>query len=271
MKAYLQQLVNNAPELGLKKSVAREYLQARTLQMLQESGAFINWAFLGGTALRFLYAIPRYSEDLDFSTVGPDRPADFRKHLLKIKDSFLKESYRTDIKMNDGKAVAAAFIKFEGLPYELGLSPHPTEVLSIKLEVDTRPPRGAATETTLVRRYVPLNLQHYDKPSLLAGKIHALLSRPYVKGRDLYDLFWYLADRSWPTPNFTLLNAALAQTNWPGQPLQAENWQGLLAEKLESINWDQAVADVQPFLEREADLQLLQKEACLKLLISPGL
>jgi hypothetical protein len=56
---------------------------------------------------------------------------------------------------------------------------------------------------------------------LLAGKLHAMLSRPWLKGRDLFDLVWYLADRNWPAPNPVLLNNALKQTGWDGPLLTA--------------------------------------------------
>ena len=88
--------------------------------------------------------------------------------------------------------------------------------MSIKIEVDTNPPAGAVIATTLVRRHVTIHLCHYDRASLFAGKLHAILSRPWVKWRDLYDLAWYLADPAWPPPNIALLNAALAQTGWTG-------------------------------------------------------
>jgi hypothetical protein len=73
----------------------------------------------------------------------------------------------------------------------LKLSPHHDEVLAVKIEVDTIPPRGAGLATSLIRRHVLLNLQHHDQASLLAGKLHAILQRPSLKGRDLYDLAWY--------------------------------------------------------------------------------
>jgi hypothetical protein len=88
--------------------------------------------------------------------------------------------------------------------------------LAVKIEVDTHPPQGAGLETSLVRLHVLLNLNHHDKASLLAGKLHDLLQRPYLKGRDLYDLIWYLSARDWPAPNLTLLNNALTQTGWAG-------------------------------------------------------
>lgn len=78
MKSYLADLV--APEANplRRKNLVREYLQARILQGLQEHRAFLNWAFLGGTALRFLYSMPRYSEDLELSVIHPTQDHRFR-------------------------------------------------------------------------------------------------------------------------------------------------------------------------------------------------
>ena len=73
-----------------------------------------------------------------------------------------------------------------------------SEVISIKVEIDSNPPTGAKLETSIIRKHCLLNLQHYDKSSLLAGKLHALSTRKYTKGRDVYDLMWYLSDRTWP-------------------------------------------------------------------------
>ncbi len=70
MKEYIRQLIETQQNILLKRSILREYLQSRALQTMQEEGAFLKVAFLGGTALRFLYSIPRYSEDLDFSKLN---------------------------------------------------------------------------------------------------------------------------------------------------------------------------------------------------------
>jgi hypothetical protein len=43
------------------RNLLREYLQARILAELQRAGAMLSLAFQGGTALRFLYGLPRYS------------------------------------------------------------------------------------------------------------------------------------------------------------------------------------------------------------------
>jgi len=269
MKDFLAEIVAQQPNDFMKVSTAREYLQARILQTLQDHGAFLTWAFVGGTALRFLFRMPRYSEDLDFSLVTPGQRDSFTRLLGKVKSAFELEGYAAEFKIRDQGVVKSAFIKFRGVLYELGLSPRHDQTLSVRVEIDTNPPAGATTGTTVLRRFVTLNLLHHDRPSLLAGKLHAVLSRPYTKGRDLYDLVWYLADQTWPEPNFTLLNNALAQTGWRGSEVTPANWRQLVAERMEKIKWDQAVKDVSPFLERQQEVALLTLENVRNLLRKP--
>jgi len=266
MKDYLRELVAEQRSVLVRQSVAREYLQARILGILQDNGAFVNWVFLGGTALRFLFRIPRYSEDLDFVLRDPAVPCRFEELVAKIRDALTAEGYSLTVKSRPAKTVASCFVRFAGLPHELGLSPHRDQVLAVKLEIDTNPPAGGQVTTTLIRRYVTLNLLHHDKASLLAGKINAVLCRPYVKGRDLFDLIWYLADPTWPAPNLRLLNAGLEQMAWDGPVLNAANWRAAVRKHVENLRWDEAVTDVRPFLEREADLSLLTQANCLSLL-----
>lgn len=260
MKAYLEQLLSGVSDPIFGRNLMREYLQARILANLQKSGAMIPLAFHGGTALRFLYAMPRFSEDLDFTLEYPDRGYDFRAFLRAIQDDFVGEGYQVDIKLNDSKAVNSAFVRFTSLLYELGLSAQREEVLAVKIEVDTRPPAGAGLDITLVRRHVTLRIQYHDRASLLAGKLHALLQRPYVKGRDLYDLMWYLSDPDWPEPNLTLLRNALQQTGWDGEIPSEDNWRRILCQRLEGIDWQKSITDVRPFLERVDELDLLTGE-----------
>jgi hypothetical protein len=111
-----------------------------------------------------------------------------------------------------------------------------------------------------------LNLQHYDKGSLLAGKLHALLTRKYVKGRDIYDLVWYLSDRTWPAPNIILLNNALRQTEWCGSEMTTDNWRKETALRVSQYDWDKVIADAHPFVERQDDLQMLNRQNLIKLL-----
>ena len=200
MKDFLREQVQKVTTPLEAKNLTREYLQARILSDLQRSGAMIPLAFHGGTALRFLYSHGRFSEDLDFALEGNRKYYQFREYLKSIQSTFSLENYQVDIKINDIKTVNSAFVRFHGLLFELGLSTQSNEVISIKIEVDTNPPQGAELETTVVRRYIMVQLHHHNKASLLSGKLHAILQRPFLKGRDIYDLLWYLSDPTWPEP-----------------------------------------------------------------------
>lgn len=266
MKPLLMQFLGDEPNLQARRNMAREFLQAQILQALQDDGAFADWAFVGGTALRFLYRLPRYSEDLDFSRVEAVQDARFERHMTAVQKALSAQAYDVDVKVRTRATVASAYVRFRGLLFEIGVSPHRDEVFMVKVEIDTNPPAGAATETRLLRRFVLLNLHHYGKASLLAGKLHAVITRRYTKGRDLYDLAWYLADDSWPPPNLLQLNNALRQTGWDEPPLTADTWRAVVAQRLEAVDWAQARQDVSPFLEREQDLALVSKTALLGLL-----
>jgi predicted nucleotidyltransferase component of viral defense system len=266
MKEYIKQIIAESPEKLSVRSLVREYCQARILQFLQERGVFRSWIFHGGTALRFLYMLPRYSEDLDFALQSPATKLDFGEIIASVRGAFEAEAYNTKVEISESKTVKSASIRFPGLLYELGLSPRLIETLSIRIELDSRPPSGGKTETSVFRRFVLLNVLHYDKASFLSGKLHAILARPYVKGRDLYDLFWYLSDRSWPEPNIQFLDSALKQTKWKGPKISRSNWSSLIARRADEVDWKRAVEDVRPFIERVSSLDLLTKENVLKLL-----
>ena len=266
MKEHLVAWLRTATSHIEARNLAREYLQALILQSLQRVGAMNTLAFHGGTALRFLYSLPRFSEDLDFALERSSDQYDFRDYLKSIRKDLEMQGYAVAFKVNDQKTVHSAFVRFTGLLFDLKLSPRQDEILAVKIEVDTNPPAGAILSTSLVRRHVLLNLQHHDRASLLAGKLHAVLQRPHLKGRDLYDLIWYLSDREWPAPNLELLNNALKQTDWSGEILTADNWREIVRSKIESISWEQALADVQPFLASQQEIELVKKENLLRLL-----
>lgn len=122
----------------------------------------------------------------------------------------------------------------------------------------------------MLRRYLPLHLQHHDRASLLAGKLHAVLMRPYAKGRDLYDLLWYLSSPEWPAPNLILLNNALEQTDWSGPLITEDNWRAVVWDRLSVMDLENATKDVQPFLMNPHSAALLTKENLAKLLQMEG-
>ena len=271
MKEHIRDLIGQAKNDSEASLLVREYLQARILEALQRAGAFEHWAFLGGTALRFLYRLPRFSEDLDFSRTPPVQAGqslhpEFEGYVAKVRRAFESEAYDVDVRSRPDPVVQSAFIGFPGLLYELGLSSQTGQKITIKIEIDSNPPAHASTETSLVRRHVLLNLLHYDKSSLLAGKLHALIHRSHVKGRDVYDLVWYLSDPSWPEPNLPLLQASLAQTGMELTDQQISDWRSLVADRVAAMEWDRVVADVRPFLERAEDVGMLTRENVLGLL-----
>ncbi len=269
MKDHLKALIRGHDPLRAR-NVVREYLQARALRAMQGAGAMNALAFQGGTCLRFLFSLPRYSEDLDFALEGDRTAYALPKYLKAIRAELAAENYRVELRIREHRSVHGAFTRFPGLLHELGLSPHRSEALAIRIEVDTNPPQGASHQISLVRRHVTLRLFHHDRASLLAGKLHAVLQRGYAKGRDLYDLIWYLSDPDWPVPNLSLLNAALRQTDWEGGELTPRSWTEPVAERLEALNWERALADVRPFLQEQADIDLITRANALRLLARSG-
>jgi len=198
VKEHLREIVGRARHEQEGAHIAREYLQALILSSMQRAGAFVHLAFHGGTALRVLYQIPRYSEDLDFALESDPDGFDFSALIRAVRRELASQGYSPEIRVRDERTVQRAIVGFPGLLHDLDLSPHPTQNMTIRIEIDTLPPAGASTTTSLVNRYVMLNLNHHDRSSLLAGKIHALLRRPFTKGRDIFDLCWYLSASDWP-------------------------------------------------------------------------
>ena len=271
MKEELLELTRKATSPVLAANLAREYLQARILLVLQEAGAMIPLAFQGGTALRFLFGLPRFSEDLDFALERPGRSR-FELAALegRLTAQLTREGYEVLTRSKTGGAVESLMVGVPGLLHEAGLSPHASQRIGVRIEVDTNPPAGAGLETTIVRRHALLHLQHHDRPSLLAGKVHALLQRRWAKGRDLFDLFWYLSDPRWPASNLVLLNNALEQTGWQGPTLGADAWRAVVHDRVASLDWTAVERDVEPFLEPGPAVALFGKENLLKLIAQRG-
>ncbi len=266
MKEALHALVERASPPQQALSQVREYLQARLLGGIQRTGGMIPLAFHGGTALRFLYRLPRYSEDLDFALERAAPDFALRGSAQALARELRAEGYSLRVRLVERTTVHAAWFRFDGLLYELGLSPHAGQALCIKIEVDTRPPAGAVCTTSVVRRHLVLHLHHHDRASLLAGKLHAILQRAHPKGRDYFDLLWYLADPTWPEPNTVLLLNALRQTGFEGELPTASSWPRLVSDRLATLSFERLSADVEPFLESGADADALTAANLMRLL-----
>lgn len=264
MKEEALELVREESDPGKGLNLLREYLQAYTLRVLHDAEAFNSLAFVGGTALRFLHGLPRFSEDLDFS-LETGHGYDGLAWMRKIKRELELSGFEVEVVWNERSVVHSGWIRLEGLLYEAGLSPIKKQKLSIKIEIDTRPPAGAVMDRRLVTRHLTFLLRYHDLPSLMAGKLHALLARPYVKGRDWYDFVWYRSQRPPVAPNRILLQNALQQTP-ATQGFRVDNWALDLQHKIESLDTEKIIQDVGPFLERPGDAQLLTRENLLGLL-----
>lgn len=266
MKDYVLELVSGKEGYNAKLNAMREYLQAYTLRVMHDEGVFRSVAFLGGTALRFLHGLPRFSEDLDFSLTQKPQ-VKFEALLKKIMSELAAAGYDTTLSYNDKKTVNSAFVKFSGLLFEAGISPLKSQKFSIKIEIDNKPPEGAILETQLVNKYFPISFLSYDTKSLFAGKLHALLSRKYAKGKDYFDLGWYLSKWKGIEPNFVLLENALEQTGWSKDIPGKDSWRNFIYKVVENTDWKKVRQDVESFLENPSDLNIFTKENTLQLLI----
>lgn len=273
MKAQALQVVKDISNPNDKLNRLREYLQTVILRSFHESGAFGCLAFVGGTALRFLYDLPRFSEDLDFSLHHATTPYQFEKWMGKLKRDLTFADLESSVMIKTEKTVHSAWVKTPQLLYEAGLTDQLEQKLAIKIEIDTKPPAGAHFENQVINRYFLFAVRHYDLPSLMAGKINAMISRAYPKGRDYYDLLWYLSKTPPLRPNLSLLEAGLKQTE--KIPPTAKNWKLLLLKKFDQVDWQKIVGDVEKFLERPEELSLLTKKNLVskitaRLLSGPG-
>lgn len=255
-------LVEGESDPGRKLNLLREYLQAFALRSLHESGAFNCLSFVGGTALRFLFSLPRFSEDLDFSLENGSG-YDLQKWMGKLERDLRFSGFEPSLSVKGDKTVQTAWIRLSGLLKEVGLASLPTQKLSVKLEIDTRPPSGAATETRIVNRFFLMGIRHHVLPCLMSGKIRALLTRRYPKGRDWYDLLWYRTRVPPVQPDLDFLQASLDQ-GADGSALRAVAWADILEAKAKAADWEGLVRDIGPFLERPSERNLLQPELLVK-------
>ncbi len=240
-----------------KVNVLRENLQIMILKMIADRGAFRNISFVGGTALRIIYGLNRFSEDLDFS-LSNNRGFDFGALSDGLKTDFNRAGIDYKAKTGGRQAVKYAFYKFPGLLHDAGLSPMKSENIAVKIEIDMNPPAGFKTETSLLNRFYIFQVNHYDPGSLFAGKLHACLYRSYTKARDYYDLMWYLTKKT--VPNYEQLNNAARQTQKKEINISKENLAELLLERLEKLDFKTVKSDVTKFLKEPKEAELLNLE-----------
>ena len=253
------------------RNALKEIVQEIALYGMSKSGFFQEGAFYRGTALRIFYGLHRFSEDMDFSLVHPNPSFALSDYLPTVEEELSAVGLKMRVEQKNKTKVTdiqSAFIKGGTLIQIISIQQtdevlipgiHKQEQLKIKLEVDTNPPPGAGFELRYALRPVPYVVRLYDKPSLFAGKIHAVLCRNWarrIKGRDLYDYVWYL---SHDTPvNFFHLQKRLEQSDrWDSsKQLALQDTKDMLKERFSQLDFEAAKKDVIPFLSDASELDL---------------
>lgn len=246
----------------------REIIQETALLGLWRARFFEHAAFYGGTALRILHGLDRFSEDLDFSLLQPDPQFSLQRFTAALEEEVRAFGFNLRVESvtkSIETAVQSAFLKAntrnELLVIEaderIARMVAPGQVLKIKIEVDTDPPPGFMTTTRYLLQPIPFAVRCYTLPSLFTGKLHALLFRRWNnKGRDWYDLVWYAAHH--PQLNLNHLEQRMRQTgHWSGDAaLQRGDFNELMLTAINRLDISQARQDVAPFVKDQQALAI---------------
>jgi len=256
MIELLQQRLNSyeAANPVENEQATREIFQEVALYALWRAGFFEVAAFQGDTSLRILYGLQRFSEDLDFILKAPDPGFQWSPYLEKLLTGLLEFGLHSEAidKSRMDHDVKRALLKNNSVSNQLDLSfdrDHLNRKLKIKLEIDVNPPNGSGFDYSYLDFPLDFEVCHQDLGSNFSLKIHALLCRPYLKGRDWYDFNWYV--KKGIHPNLPHLQAALYQHGpWQRQSMTVDqSWvKSALVEKVTAIDWKEATADVTRFL-----------------------
>lgn len=247
-----------------EENATKEIMQEIALYALWKADFFEKAVFQGGTSLRILHGLPRFSEDLDFMLLTPDPDFDWSPYMGQLIETFSSFGIAPEAKSKDhmDKRIRAALIKDNSIAGQLDLAfaDRPTDKkIKIKLEIDVEPPAHSRDAWTFLDFPVDHEVRHQDLSSNFALKIHALLCRTHLKGRDWYDFSWYVSRGV--TPNLEHLCAALVQFGpWVNQDLPNVDIAWLdreLRQKIQSIDWDDAKNDVRRFM-RPNELKSLE-------------
>ena len=233
----------------------KEIYQEIALAGLARSDFFKQAAFQGGTCLRIIHQIRRFSEDLDFMLLKPNPAFEWRHFLNAIELEF--NSFGVSLHLKERAqavgSIKTAFLKEDSFARILELTydrlPSNEQTIKIKLEIDINPPIGSVFDHTFLNYPYPFSIVTQDLPSLFAGKCHALLCRKYIKGRDWFDFLWYTARKT--SLNTFFLKKALEQSGpYQGKNISEEiTWvKKELENKVQSIDWKIAREDVENFL-----------------------
>lgn len=236
-----------------EENALKEILQEIALYALSSTDFFSKALFQGGTSLRILYQLPRFSEDLDFILKHRDARFQWEKYVEQIKKIFMLYGIEPEVKdrSKEGETIQKLFLKDNsiGKILHLNFHHHAQRKLTIKLEIDVNPPVGSQEEMKYLDFPIDYTVLTQDLASNFAGKCHALLCRPYNKSRDWFDFSWYVARHT--AVNLELLKNALYQQGpWQGQEIQiTTTWlKEALKKQVLKIDWKKASKEMQRFV-----------------------
>ena len=256
MKEYIKNILNKYSDRDVtyRRNILKEYLQENILYIIYRSGLFDELIFEGGTALRFLFDLKRFSEDLDFSLSGESfKVVNFSK---RVKYELESMNYEVEVKNSGSGSVKRSSFRFPGLLHSYELSKEKSQKVSVLVEIDSNPPEGGQTEVSIISRQYIFRVRHYSLPSLMAKKISAIIARNFNKGRDFYDFLWYLSRNI--KPDFELLNNAIRQIKRDFPKLNEKNWKSELMVLLEDVDFKRIRNDVSNFLENREEAEMLE-------------
>ena len=252
----------------------REILQEIALLGLWRSKFFEKAAFYGGTALRILYGIDRYSEDLDFSLLKPMPDFDISRYISALEREVRSFGFEANVTIREKNAestVQSAFLKADTLKHLLVIDTAEDiarqiprgQVMKIRIEVDTDPPMGFDTENKFLLQPIPFSVRTFVLSDLFAGKMHAVLCRQWksrVKGRDWYDLVWYASHH--PQLHLDHLEQRMIQSRHmkEGNRLTKEKFFLLTSSAIDKLDINQVKKEVEPFVKNPDALQVWSKE-----------
>jgi len=247
----LEYLLEEAKECGLplskKRAILQEYLQTIILNSIYKNNFAKSMFFVGGTALRFFYNLPRFSEDLDFNTPSLENDS-FEKILERVEKNLSLEGFSPGISYKKRGNLFIASLIFSGVMSEYGIINGRGADIMIKIEVN-RPEWRLPTESHVHSRYgYNFSAILMSKGVLLSEKISALVSRR--RGRYIYDVLFMLRKK------FPFDREVLYANNIREEPknLILNYLSGISEKELKRL-----VEQVKPFLFREDDIELILK------------
>lgn len=248
-----------------RRNAIYEVMQQITLAGLYRGGFFNKAAFYGGTCLRIFHKLERFSEDMDFSLLAPDKSFRLEEYFPAIIEEFSTLGREVVItkkdKQNFGK-VESAFLKDDTEVYDVAFQTERS--LKIKIEVDTQPSLKFQTEQKLLLHPFSFLTRCFTLSDLYASKMHALVFRAWknrVKGRDWYDFEWYV--RRGVKLDFVHLQERIREFN--GIEIDKEEFIKLLKERLASTDIKMVKQDVVPFVKTSESLEIWSNDYFLQL------